>query len=302
MTSRRLEINLSHMVFTVTLSILIIFELLVLSVLASVYYRRQFLNQRKITTKVRKELDELEEKFDHNILSVENISKQFSSLMCQYLDIQLYNRSESESLLVKRCSFIEAEIKSLIEKEEGEVYWDNLCNRLADLLPTHLLPTDGIVAADDDPDITPPVPIEDQDNEDIDIPILESEVSINPAIRTMVYVTLNPLQSEIKRLKRIIGRHFGLIGDLKDALTNRTNNSEINLPKLVKELQITHVQFSRSLKSLTKENSRLTKLLSTNGSVTGNSSSVLEINKQRAIKPLKEPAKPKKRHRSQSRP
>ena len=290
------------MVFAVTLTILFIIELLILAVFAALYYRKKFLKQRGISAGIRKELDNLQENYEHNTLGINNINKHFNNVMRQYLDIHLYNRSDDEALLLKRCEFIEAEISSLIEKEQGDDYWNNLCNRLAGLLPTHLLPTEGIVAAAEDPDIIPTADFILSENGDFDIPTLDSEVNINPAIRTMVYVTLNPLQSEIKRLKRIIGRHFGLIGDLKDALTNRSGSTEISLPKLVKELQITHVQFSRSLNSLTKENSRLTKLLSTNSSVTGNSSSVLEINKERAIKPLKEPSKPKKRRRSQSRP
>ena len=189
--------------------------------------------------------------------------------------------------------FIQSEISAIVNKEGGDDYWDQLCIRLADLMPSPAINTEQ------ETDILEHFPegIETQidaqevfEGEDSDIPVLNQAIRIDKNSPAIAYITLTPLQNEIKRLKRIVGRHFGMLSEMKQAIIENKQDPEkqYTLPKALKDLQIVHVQLTRSVKALREENTRITKLLTTDNSVAGGSGSMMEESKQKALKSIRQ--------------
>ena len=132
--------------------------------------------------------------------------------------------------------------------------------------------------------------------------MLSQKIRIDKNSPTIAYITLTPLQNEIKRLKRIVGRHFGMLSDMKQAIIENRQDPEkaFKLPKALKDLQIVHVQLTRSVKALKEENARIGKLLTTESSVAGGSMNMLEDSKQKALDAIRQnqPPQPPPRRRS----
>jgi hypothetical protein len=156
---------------------------------------------------------------------------------------------------------------------------------------------DGELTAEPDNLTVMPAP---EAGTDDDVPLLSHKIRIDKNSPTIAYITLTPLQNEIKRLKRIVGRHFGMLSDMKQAIIENKNDLEhfTKLPKALKELQIVHVQLTRSVKALKEENTRLTKILTTNNSIAGDSESLMADSKRKALSSLKQnqgPLRPARR-------
>jgi hypothetical protein len=232
-------------------------------------------------------------------------------------------RKKEAALIDKRIQFVQSEVDAIVNKEYGDDYWDNLCIRLGELMPSPVInaeqnadvnaqsedeqhqgedpPADNVAELDvESVDVLPAVE-PDASGED-DIPILSHKIRIDKNSPTIAYITLTPLQNEIKRLKRIVGRHFGMLSDMKQAIIENKQDVEhfTKLPKALKELQIVHVQLTRSVKALKEENVRLTKILTTNNSIAGDSDNLMDDSKRKALASLKQNQAPLRPARKRS--
>ena len=230
------------------------------------------------------------------MLELENIGEKFLALVEPLKNTTYKHKKHEIELLDKRINFIQAEIDAIVNKESGDDYWDNLCIRLADLMPSPAISPEqevgemgGVI---ENLDMQPQV----YEGDDDEIPVLNQAIRIDKNSPAVAYITLTPLQNEIKRLKRIVGRHFGMLSEMKQAIMENQQNPEkhYTLPKALKDLQITHVQLTRSVKALKEENARITKLLTTDHSVAGGSGSMMEETKQKALKSIRQ-AQPRER-------
>lgn len=272
---------------TLTLIILFIIEIVVIAgISAAIVMLRKNKNSDLLEIYKRRAQD-FEEKLENELLELDNIGEKFSKLIEPLKNTTYKHRKNEIELLDKRIGFIQSEIDAIVNKESGDDYWDNLCIRLADLMPS--------------PAINPEQEVEDMggvmetlDAEayegDEDIPVLNQAIRIDKNSPAVAYITLTPLQNEIKRLKRIVGRHFGMLSEMKQAILENQQNPEkhYTLPKALKDLQITHVQLTRSVKALKEENTRITKLLTTDNSVAGGSGSMMEETKQKALDSIRQ--------------
>ena len=134
------------------------------------------------------------------------------------------------------CKMVTGEIQPDVVYEDEDVLAFRDVNPQA---PTHVL-------------VIPRTHIATTNELDGDIPILNQAIRIDKNSPAIAYITLTPLQNEIKRLKRIVGRHFGMLSEMKQAILENQQNPENAynaLPKALKDLQITHVQLTRSVKA-----------------------------------------------------
>jgi len=288
------------MSLTLTLIILLVLEIAVIAGLVSAIVLLRKNKNAELLEIYKRRADDYEEKLEKELLELSNIGEKFLTLV-EPLKSSSYKFKKNEAeLLDKRISFIQSEIDAIVNRESGDDYWDNLCIRLADLMPSPVISPEqevedmgGVIENLEVPQIN--------DGEDNDIPVLSQAIRIDKNSPAIAYITLTPLQNEIKRLKRIVGRHFGMLSEMKQAIIENRQNPEkqYTLPKALKDLQIVHVQLTRSVKALKEENARITKLL-TNDTSTVGSGSMMEETKQKALNSIRqgqplERATPRKR-------
>lgn len=319
------------MSLTLTLIILFAIEIAVVGVIFSVLYTKKtdapaakskdFDKNAELVEIYRKRLADYETKMESNMVDLHNIGEKLAELMVPIKETAFRLRKKEAALIDKRIQFVQSEVDAIINKEYGDEYWDNLCIRLSELMPSPVINTDSNTETDTQSDneqqdgdnllsnsttgldIEPAdvLPAVDTDaGNDDDIPILSHKIRIDKNSPTIAYITLTPLQNEIKRLKRIVGRHFGMLSDMKQAIIENKHDVEhfTKLPKALKELQIVHVQLTRSVKALKEENVRLTKILTTNNSIAGDSDNLMDDSKRKALASLKQnqaPLRPAKK-------
>ena len=326
----------------VTLAILFVVEIVVVGAIFGLLYNKKmpgkpFDKNAELVEIYRKRLNDYETKMEANLVDLHNIGDKLGELMEPIKDTAFRHRKKEAQLIDKRIQFIQSEISAIVNKEYGDDYWDNLCIRLSELLPSPVInmgnnPGDEInneeTVAEGNYNEEPgneesgADPAEDVEadtefaidqmealanaqlaaNADDEIPILSHKIRIDKNSPTIAYITLTPLQNEIKRLKRIVGRHFGMLSDMKQAIIENKNDMEhfTKLPKALKELQIVHVQLTRSVKALKDENARLTKILTTNNSIAGDSADLMDDSKRKALAALKKNQAPQRPSRRRS--
>ncbi|WP_455202047.1 hypothetical protein [Kaarinaea lacus] len=286
------------MSLTFTLLILCLAEIAIVSFLASLLFTRKKHKQAALLEIYRNRVAEYEKKMEAELVELDNIGVKLSELMEPIKKTKYRHRKKESQMLDKRIQFIQAEIDAVVNKEDGDDYWDNLCIRLSELMPSPVVeanPESGVETEDGG---TPQL----QELEDTEIPTLNQKIRIDKNSPTIAYVTLTPLQSEIKRLKRIVGRHFGMLSDMKQAIVENKNDVEnfTSLPRALKELQIVHVQLTRSVKALKEENARLTKILTTDNSIAGDSDDLMDDSKRKALSSLRQNQAPQRVRRKRS--
>ncbi|HEY5602649.1 MAG TPA: hypothetical protein VIM41_06035 [Gammaproteobacteria bacterium] len=285
------------MSLTLTLVILFIIELIIISALAALLLAKKNRKQDALLEIYRNRAAEYEKKLESELLELDNIGEKLSKLLEPVKKTHYRHRKKEIELLEKRIQFIQSEINAIVNKEDGEEYWDNLCVRLSDLMPSPVVDIADEQQPGDESGIAPRV-TDDMD----DVPTLSQKIRIDKNSPTIAYITLTPLQTEIKRLKRIVGRHFGMLSDMKQAIVENKNDVEnfTKLPKALRELQIVHVQLTRSVKALKEENARLTKILTTENSITGDSNDLMDDSKRKALAALKQNQPPPRPSRKRS--
>lgn len=275
-----------------TLIILFLIELAVVSVLASLLMTRKKHKQAALLEIYRNRVAEYERKMEAELVELDNIGEKLSKLMEPIKNTKYRHRQKESEMLDKRIHFIQSEINAVVNKEDGDVYWDNLCIRLSELMPPPIVEAKTETQIDLDDSDLPQL----QDPDDAEIPTLSQKIRIDKNSPTIAYVTLTPLQNEIKRLKRIVGRHFGMLSDMKQAIVENKNDVDnfTKLPRALKELQIVHVQLTRSVKALKEENARITKILTTDNSISGGSGDLMDDSKRKALASLKQNQAPQR--------
>ncbi len=286
------------MSLTVILIILFVIEIAAVALLASLLTNRRNHKQEALLEIYRDRADTYEKKMESELVELDNIGEKLSKLMEPIKNTKYMHRKKESEMLDKRIHFIQSEVDAVVNKEDGDEYWDNLCVRLSELMPSPVI--------DNYPENSNEIEIEEvpqlHSPEDSDIPTLSQKIRIDRNSPTIAYVTLTPLQNEIKRLKRIVGRHFGMLSDMKQAIVENKNDVEnfTKLPRALKELQIVHVQLTRSVKALKEENARLTKILTTESSIAGDSGELMDDSKRKALASLKQNQQPQKSRRKRS--
>lgn len=289
------------MSLTLTLIILFFLEIVLIAIVSAAIFLLRKNKNKELLDIYKKRTKEYEKKLEDELVELDNIGDKFSELIEPIKNITYKHKKEEGELLDKRISFIQSEIDAIVNKESGDEYWDSLCIRLADLMPSPVINTNQEQGLDDDilQEIEPQLVF---DGEDSDIPVLSQTIRIDKNSPAVAYITLTPLQNEIKRLKRIVGRHFGMLSEMKQAIienqqapieNQQAPEKQFTLPKALKDLQIVHVQLTRSVKALKEENARITKLLTTENSIAGGSSNMMEETKQKALKSLKQSQPPR---------
>jgi len=280
------------MSLTLTLIILFLVELAVVSVLASLLFTRKKHKQAALLEIYRNRVAEYEKKMEADLVELDNIGEKLSKLMDPIKKAKYRHRQKESDMLDKRIHFIQSEINAVVNKEDGDEYWDNLCIRLSELMPPPVVEANAETQIELEESDLPQL----QDPEDTEIPTLSQKIRIDKNSPTIAYVTLTPLQNEIKRLKRIVGRHFGMLSDMKQAIVENKNDVEnfTKLPRALKEIQIVHVQLTRSVKALKEENARLTKILTTDNSIAGDSGDLMDDGKRKALASLKQNQAPQR--------
>jgi len=286
------------MSLTLTLVILFVIEILAIAVIASILLAKRNHKQEALLEIYRKRAADYEAKLEAEMLELDNVGEKLSKLLEPVKKTHYRHRKNEIELLEKRIQFIQAEISAIVSKEDGDDYWDKLCVRLGDLMPSPVMDINEETSSDETFDINPQI-TEDVDD---DIPTLSQKIRIDKNSPTIAYITLTPLQNEIKRLKRIVGRHFGMLSDMKQAIVENKNDVEnfTKLPRALKELQIVHVQLTRSVKALKEENTRLTKILTTDNSIAGDSNDLMDDSKRKALSSLKQNKAPQRPPRKRS--
>jgi len=270
------------MSLTLILILLFIIEIVAIAAIVAAILRLKKGKQSELVNIYRRRLAEYEQKLEADEIDLNNIGEKLTQLLQPIKEITFKHRKQEGALFDKRIQFIQAEIDALANKEYGEQYWDKLCIRLGDLMPSPEIDpnatTDdrqgslGILAADDD------------------VPVLSQKINLDKNVATIAYVTLAPLQNEIRRLKRIVGRHFGTLSDMKQAISENSHdsNNSINIAKTLKDLQIVHVQMTRSVKTLRDEHARISKILTSKTSIAGGSTNMLDDSKQKALDAIRQ--------------
>lgn len=286
------------MSLTLTLLILFFAEIAVVSLLASLLFTRKKHKQVALLEIYRNRVAEYEKKMEAELVELDNIGVKLSELMEPIKKTKYRHRKKESEMLDKRIQFIQAEIDAVVDKEDGDDYWDNLCIRLSELMPSPVVEANPETETEPEADETPQL----QELDDTEIPTLNQKIRIDKNSPTIAYVTLTPLQSEIKRLKRIVGRHFGMLSDMKQAIVENKNDVDnfTSLPRALKELQIVHVQLTRSVKALKEENARLTKILTTDNSIAGDSDDLMDDSKRKALSSLRQNQAPQRVRRKRS--
>lgn len=286
------------MSLTLTLIILFVIELLVVSALASVLLAKRNRKQTALLEIYRNRAADYEKKLETELLELDNIGEKLDKLLEPVKKTHYRHRKKDIELLEKRIRFIQSEVSAVISKEDGDDYWDNLCVRLGELMPSPVVDINNVGETTDDAELVAQI----ADDSENDIPTLSQKIRIDKNSPTIAYITLTPLQNEIKRLKRIVGRHFGMLSDMKQAIVENKNDVEnfTKLPRALKELQIVHVQLTRSVKALKEENARLTKILTTENSIAGDSSDLMDDSKRKALASLKQNQPPQRPSRKRS--
>ena len=321
----------------ITLAILFVIEIVMVGAIFALLYNKKipgkpFDKNAELVEIYRKRLNDYESKMEANLVDLHNIGDKLGELMEPIKDTAFRHRKKEAQLIDKRIQFIQSEINAIVNKEYGDDYWDNLCIRLSELLPSPVInmgnnqgddinneetvsenndneePGDDpgeVVEADTEFAIDQMEALANaqlEANTDEEIPILSHKIRIDKNSPTIAYITLTPLQNEIKRLKRIVGRHFGMLSDMKQAIIENKNDLEhfTKLPKALKELQIVHVQLTRSVKALKEENARLTKILTTNNSIAGDSADLMDDSKRKALAALRKNQAPQRPSRRRS--
>jgi hypothetical protein len=279
------------------LIILFFIELIAVSALASALLARKNRKQTALLEIYRNRAAEFEKKLESEQVELDNIGEKLSKLLEPVKKTQYRHRKQEIELLEKRIQFIQSEINAIVNKEDGEEYWDKLCVRLSDLMPSPVMNITDEQQSDIEGEVAPQI-MDDID----DVPTLSQKIRIDKNSPTIAYITLTPLQTEIKRLKRIVGRHFGMLSDMKEAIIENKNDVEnfTKLPRALKELQIVHVQLTRSVKALKEENARLTRILTTENSIAGDSDGLMDDSKQKALASLKQNQPPQRPPRKRS--
>lgn len=286
------------MSLTLTLLILFLAEIAIVSLLASLLFTRKKHKQVALLEIYRNRVAEYEKKMEAELVELDNIGTKLTELMEPIKKTKYRHRKKESEMLDKRILFIQAEIDAIVNKEDGDEYWDNLCIRLSELMPPPVVETNTQVEMEPEEGELPQL----QELDDTEIPTLNQKIRIDKNSPTIAYVTLTPLQSEIKRLKRIVGRHFGMLSDMKQAIVENKNDVDnfTKLPRALKELQIVHVQLTRSVKALKEENARLTKILTTDNSIAGDSGDLMDDSKRKALASLKQNQAPQRVRRKRS--
>lgn len=286
------------MSLTLTLIILFIIELLAVSAIASLLLARRNHKQAALLEIYRNRAADYEKKLENELLELDNIGEKLINLLEPVKKTHYRHRKKEIDLLEKRIQFVQAEVNAIVSKEDGDEYWDKLCVRLGELMPSPVMDINDEQALEEETEAVPQI----IDTVDDDIPTLSQKIRIDKNSPTIAYITLTPLQNEIKRLKRIVGRHFGMLSDMKQAIVENKNDVDnfTKLPRALKELQIVHVQLTRSVKALKEENARLTKILTTENSIAGDSEDLMDDSKRKALASLKQNQAPQRAPRKRS--
>ncbi|WP_455221420.1 hypothetical protein [Kaarinaea lacus] len=286
------------MSLTLTLIILFIIEIVAIAAIASLLLARKNHKQAALLEIYRNRAADYEKKLESELLELDNIGEKLSKLLEPVKKTHYRHRKKEIDLLEKRIQFIQSEVNAIASKEDGDEYWDNLCVRLGDLMPSPVVELGNEQELEDEVEDGPQI----VESIDDDIPTLSQKIRIDKNSPTIAYITLTPLQNEIKRLKRIVGRHFGMLSDMKQAIVENKNDVEnfTKLPRALKELQIVHVQLTRSVKALKEENARLTKILTTENSIAGDSGDLMDDSKRKALASLKQNQAPQRPPRKRS--
>jgi hypothetical protein len=286
------------MSLTLTLIILFVIELLAISAIASVLLAKRNHKQSALLEIYRNRAADYEKKLETELLELDNIGEKLDKLLEPVRKTHYRHRKKDIELLDKRIQFIQSEVSAIINKEDGDEYWDKLCVRLGELMPPPIVDIDNEAQSADEAELVPQI----MDDTENDIPTLSQKIRIDKNSPTIAYITLTPLQNEIKRLKRIVGRHFGMLSDMKQAIIENKNDVDnfTKLPRALKELQIVHVQLTRSVKALKEENARLTKILTTENSIAGDSNDLMDDSKRKALASLKQNQPPTRPPRKRS--
>jgi len=284
------------MSFSLILILLFIIEIVAIAAIAAAILRLKKGKQSELVEIYRRRLAEYEQKLETDAVDLNNIGAKLTLLLRPIKEITFKHRKQEGEIFDKRIEFIQAEINALANKEYGDQYWDKLCVRLGDLMPTpEIDSSDNISDGRENNGLL---------SVDEDVPVLSQKINLDKNIATIAYVTLTPLQNEIKRLKRIVGRHFGTLSELKQAITESSQDSSnsINLSKTLKDLQIVHVQLTRSVKTIRDEHARISKILSSKSSIAGGSNNMMDESKQKALDAIRQnqpkPPQPPIRRRS----
>ncbi|WP_455207686.1 hypothetical protein [Kaarinaea lacus] len=286
------------MSLTLTLIILFLIELIVISVLASVLLVKRSGKQEALLEIYRNRAAQYEKKLETEQLNLDNIGEKLSHLLEPVKKTHYRHRKKEIEQVEKRIQFIQSEVNAIISKEDGDEYWDKLCIRLSELMPSPIVDVNNEQPTEDEAELAPQI----RDDTENDIPTLSQKIRIDKNSPTIAYITLTPLQNEIRRLKRIVARHFGMLSEMKQAIVENKNDVEnfTKLPRALKELQIVHVQLTRSVKTLKEENARLTKILTTENSMAGGSDELMDDSKRKALAALKQNQDPQNPPRKRS--
>ena len=277
------------MSLTLTLIALFVLEIFIIAGLTAAIVLLRKNKNTDLLEIYKRRANDYEKKLEAEMLELDNVGEKLTQLLEPLKNTTYKHKKNEKELLDKRISFIQSEIDALVNKESGDDYWDNLCIRLADLMPSPAISPEQEI--EDSGGVMETLDTENVEGEvDGDIPVLDQAIRIDKNSPQIAYITLTPLQNEIKRLKRIVGRHFGMLSEMKQAILENQQNPEkaYTLPKALKDLQITHVQLTRSVKALKEENTRITKLLTTSNSVAGGSTNMMEKTKNEALQSIRQ--------------
>jgi len=287
------------MSLTLILVLLFIIEIVAIAAIAAAIVRLRKDKNSELIEIYRKRISEYEAKLEAEIVDLSNIGEKLGHLLQPIKDITFKHRKHEGELFDKRIDFIQSEIQTLINKEYGEKYWDKLCIRLSELMPSPTIDSETEEPTVSNDQAVPGV----LSAAEHDIPVLNQKIRVDKNTATIAYVTLAPLQNEINRLKRIVGRHFGMLSDMKQAIIENNQSATVSagLVKSLKDLQILHVQLTRGVKALKDEHARISRLLTTKNSIAGGSANMLDDSKQKALdairqsQPASPPMTPRKR-------
>ncbi|MGD8641282.1 MAG: hypothetical protein PVG89_11685, partial [Gammaproteobacteria bacterium] len=131
---------------TLTLIIIFAIEIVVVGVIFGLLYNKKTTPQKSFDKNAelveiyRKRLADYEQKMEANMVDLQNIGEKLSELMEPIKDTAFRHRKKEAELIDKRIHFVQAEIDAIINKEYGDDYWDNLCIRLSELMPSPIIP------------------------------------------------------------------------------------------------------------------------------------------------------------------
>jgi len=177
---------------------------------------------------------------------------------------------DNKKLLQLRIAFLESETNALLDNTANDDYWDNLCQRLAIVVPDSSNDNEEVAPESGDA-IEELAELDDlQLSPGIEIPTLNEEVVVESQPDTDDSDQTGTSKKDIKRLRSILGKQLDAIGDLKQAVgeNNQDDSSLQNLANPIEELEVSHAQFKMCINAIEKENVRLTTLIQTNNDAT----------------------------------